>query len=167
MTNVKQNRAHLKPIDWLIVMLLLSGCDPHADFTDSSGQPVALDQFAGKPLLINYFAPWCAPCLREITPLNALASEGRIAVVAINYDPATPAALNTLAKHYQIRVPLLIVSANARLPFPPPVALPTSYLLDGQGQLIQTFVGELTPVRIAALTTYALDNPQTIDKTDK
>ena len=136
---------------WPLLAGLLSACSPAPEFTDSSGQPVTLRHFAGRPLLVNYFAPWCAPCLRELPHLNALAAEGQIAVVAINYDPSTPATLRQLAAQYNIKAPLLIAHEGADLPFPRPSGLPTSYLLDGEGTLAQTLMGELGQQQIDAI----------------
>ncbi|AJQ54247.1 MULTISPECIES: TlpA family protein disulfide reductase [Aeromonas] len=151
MVRVSARVQELKRICWLIVAGLLTACSPPPPFTDSQNQPVALADFAGKPLLVNYFAPWCTPCLREIPLLEALAREGQTAVVMVNYDPATPAELAKLAGQYHIEVPLLIARQEASLPFPRPAGLPTSYLLDGEGKLQQTLVGELTPSRLKAL----------------
>ncbi|ONG03081.1 thioredoxin, partial [Aeromonas hydrophila] len=47
--------------------------------------------------------------------------------------------------------PLFIARQEASLPFPRPAGLPTSYLLDGEGKLQQTLVGELTPARLEAI----------------
>ena len=141
----------MKRICWLIVATLLGACSPAPDFTDGAGKKVSLADLGGKPLLVNYFAPWCAPCLREMPRLNGLAEEGEIAVVAINYDPTTPAELDKLAAQYHIKVPLLIANEDARLPFPRPSGLPTSYLLDSEGKLKQTLVGELGQSQIDAL----------------
>ncbi len=141
----------MKRICWLIVAALLGACTPAPQFTDGTGKNLSLSALTGKPLLVNYFAPWCAPCLREMPRLNALAAEGQIAVVAINYDPTTPAELGQLATRYEIKVPLLIANADASLPFPRPGALPTSYLLDSEGKLKQTLVGELDQQQIEML----------------
>lgn len=151
MVRVSARVQELKRICWLIVAGLLTACSPAPQFTDSKNLPVALADFAGKPLLVNYFAPWCAPCLRELPLLEALAQEGQIAVVMVNYDPATPAELGKLAGQYHIRVPLLIPWQEASLPFSRPAGLPTSYLLDGKGNLQQTLVGELIPSRVEDL----------------
>ena len=151
MVRVSGSGKELKRICWLIVAGLLGACTPAPEFTDATGQSVSLRHFAGKPLLVNYFAPWCAPCLREMPRLNGLAAEGMIAVVAINYDPTTPAELGQLATRYEIKVPLLIANAEASLPFPRPGALPTSYLLDSEGKLKQTLIGELDPSNIEML----------------
>ncbi|MNJ13881.1 Thiol-disulfide oxidoreductase ResA [compost metagenome] len=151
MGRVSGKDMEMKRICWLIVATLLGACSPAPDFTDETGKSISLSALAGKPLLVNYFAPWCAPCLREMPRLNALAAEGQIAVVAINYDPTTPAELGQLATRYEIKVPLLIANADASLPFPRPGALPTSYLLDSEGKLKQTLVGELDQQQIEML----------------
>ncbi len=83
--------------------------------------------------------------------LNRLAAEGEIAVVAINYDPTTPAELDKMAVQYHIKVQLLIANEDAKLPFPRPSGLPTSYLLDSEGKLKQTLVGELDQLQIEML----------------
>ncbi|MFQ2103592.1 TlpA family protein disulfide reductase [Aeromonas rivipollensis] len=151
MDRVSGRAVEMKRICWLIVAALLGACTPAPQFTDGAGNNVSLSALTGKPLLVNYFAPWCAPCLREMPRLNALAAEGQIAVVAINYDPTTPAELGQLATRYEIKVPLLIANADASLPFPRPGALPTSYLLDSEGKLKQTLVGELDQQQIEML----------------
>mgnify|MGYP003552818394 CR=1 FL=1 len=140
MGRVSGKDMEMKRICWLIVATLLGACSPAPDFTDETG---------------NYFAPWCAPCLREMPLLAALHREGRIGVIAINYDPASPGELAELARRHQIAVPLMVPLDEASLPFPRPGALPTSYLLDDKGQLQKTLVGELDEHKLAALRAWA------------
>ena len=83
--------------------------------------------------------------------LATLHQEGQIRVIAINYDPASPAELTELARRHAIRVPLMIPDDDARLPFPRPGALPTSYLLDARGTLLETLVGELDEQKIGEI----------------
>jgi thiol-disulfide isomerase/thioredoxin len=151
MVRVSSSGKELIRICWLIVAGLLGACTPAPEFTDAKGQPISLSHWVGKPLLVNYFAPWCAPCLREMPRLNALAAEGQLTVVAINYDPTTPAKLDRLAAQYHIKVPLLIANEDAKLPFPRPSGLPTSYLFDSEGKLKQTLIGELDQQQIEML----------------
>ena len=58
-------------------------------FVDDTGRPMTLKDFAGKPLLVNFWATWCIPCREEMPELNALAaaySEDVFSVVPINLD---------------------------------------------------------------------------------
>ena len=59
---------------------------PAIAFEDPAGKPVALAAFRGKPVLVNLWATWCAPCVAELPTLDALAKSGRIAVVAVSQD---------------------------------------------------------------------------------
>lgn len=61
---------------------------PNATFQTPEGASTTLAAFRGKPALVNFWATWCAPCLKELPSLNALAvrERGRLAVVAISQD---------------------------------------------------------------------------------
>lgn len=60
------------------------------DFTlnDLDGHPVSLNDFAGKVVLINVWATWCAPCVKEFPSLKRLVEKfgGQIVVLAVSYD---------------------------------------------------------------------------------
>ena len=61
---------------------------PGTPFLDPEGQTVALDQIGDKPLLLNLWATWCAPCVVEMPTLDALARRDghRIEVLAVSQD---------------------------------------------------------------------------------
>jgi thiol-disulfide isomerase/thioredoxin len=58
---------------------------PTAAFTDMAGTAVKLEDFKGKPVLVNLWATWCVPCIKELPELDALAAGG-LTVVAISED---------------------------------------------------------------------------------
>jgi thiol-disulfide isomerase/thioredoxin len=61
---------------------------PEAPFEDPGGERVTLAEFAGKPLLLNLWATWCAPCVEEMPTLDALAlREGKkLQVMTVSQD---------------------------------------------------------------------------------
>jgi thiol-disulfide isomerase/thioredoxin len=61
---------------------------PETPFEDPDGEPVTLAQFRGKPVLLNLWATWCAPCVKELPTLDALAvREGnRLQVLTVSQD---------------------------------------------------------------------------------
>ncbi|MBL0023311.1 MAG: TlpA family protein disulfide reductase [Sphingomonadales bacterium] len=61
---------------------------PAAAFTGADGRDVSLSDYAGRPLLVNLWATWCAPCKAEMPTLDALAQleEGRVSVIAVSQD---------------------------------------------------------------------------------
>ena len=61
---------------------------PTFAFTDPDGKPATLAAFRGKPVLLNLWATWCAPCVKEMPTLDALAAReaGKLNVVALSQD---------------------------------------------------------------------------------
>lgn len=60
------------------------------DFTlpDLDGKPVSLSQFKGTPVLVNLWASWCAPCVKEFPSLKRLVEHfhGKLVVLAVSHD---------------------------------------------------------------------------------
>ena len=74
---------------------------PAAAFVGPDGKPTTLAQFRGKPLLVNIWATWCAPCVAEMPTLDAVAGKlgDRVRVVAISQDlDETPAKVEAFLR---------------------------------------------------------------------
>ncbi len=61
---------------------------PSASFVGPDGKPVTLASFRGKPLLVNLWATWCGPCVKELPSLDRLAGKtaGKLKVLVVNQD---------------------------------------------------------------------------------
>ena len=59
---------------------------PTLAFEGSDGKPVTLAAFRGKPVLVNLWATWCAPCVAELPTLDRLGKAGTVRVVAVSQD---------------------------------------------------------------------------------
>lgn len=60
---------------------------PAGQFEDAEGEPASFADFRGKPLLVNLWATWCAPCVAEMPTLDALAvREPGLQVLALSQD---------------------------------------------------------------------------------
>lgn len=61
---------------------------PAVTFADPAGKPVTLAAFRGRPVLVNLWATWCAPCVAELPTLAALAKRdaGRLVVLTVSQD---------------------------------------------------------------------------------
>lgn len=72
---------------------------PDLVFTDLEGRPVALAQFDGRPVLLNFWASWCPPCIAEMPLLDAFAkAHPQVQVIGIAVEPAE-AAREYLSAH--------------------------------------------------------------------
>ena len=59
---------------------------PTVKFTTHDGTPATLADFKGRPVLVNLWATWCAPCIAELPDLDGLAGQGKLAVLTISQD---------------------------------------------------------------------------------
>src|SRR5437763_6625659 len=76
---------------------------PGATFNDPDGNPTSLAEFSGKPVLVNLWATWCAPCVKELPTLDRLSeAQQNVAVVAISQDSAPHASVVAFLKAHQI-----------------------------------------------------------------
>lgn len=118
---------------------------PKAVFAGSDGRDVTLADFGGRPLLMNLWATWCAPCKAEMPTLDALAvlEEGRISVIAVSQDlegrkPVSAffksARIENLEPYTDADNALLAAFGNA-------VALPTTILYDSDGREVWRVAG--------------------------
>jgi thiol-disulfide isomerase/thioredoxin len=118
---------------------------PSASFDDPGGKATTLAAFAGKPTLVNLWATWCAPCVKELPTLDALAQsqQGKLNVVAVSQDDAPHASVVAFLKTHKITTlgsyqdPKMGLSGalNAEV-------LPTSILLDANGKEVWRYVGD-------------------------
>jgi thiol-disulfide isomerase/thioredoxin len=84
------------------------------DFTlqNVAGEPQSIKTFAGKPLLINFWATWCGPCLREIPMLKEMqAARPDIQIVGIAIDKREP--VGTFVTEHEFNYPTLVGESQA------------------------------------------------------
>jgi thiol-disulfide isomerase/thioredoxin len=112
---------------------------PVAAFQDPAGKPVTMAAFAGKPVLLNLWATWCAPCVAEMPTLDALAKTMKVVAVSQDIGGAekvapffAKAGLKQLQPYLDPKVGLS-VALNAELP--------TSILYDSTGHEVWRMTG--------------------------
>lgn len=128
----------------LLVTLTLSSCSKPT-FNDQSGKGWALGN-TGRWAVINYWATWCAPCIKEIPELNELAKEyqDKLDVFGINYDQLQGAELDEAMAQLKIEFPVLINDPSVHFGYTIPNALPTTFIINPQGQIHKTLIGPQT-----------------------
>ncbi|SDE50578.1 redoxin domain-containing protein [Rhodospira trueperi] len=116
-----------------------------APFKDEQGRTVSLEDFRGKVVVLNFWATWCPPCVREMPGLDQLqASLGgpHFAVVAVSTDRMTMRDVKEFADDQGwLNLPLYHDSDKALSEAMQVGGLPTSFILDGTGRLIGQHVG--------------------------
>lgn len=115
---------------------------PTAVFTDPAGKRARLADYRGKPVLVNLWATWCAPCIKEMPTLDTLAARGGVTVLAISQDMDAAKVAPFWAKGgYKAlrpsRDPALGFSAGLK------VSLPTTILYDAAGKEVWRLSGTI------------------------
>jgi thiol-disulfide isomerase/thioredoxin len=110
---------------------------PDVTFTDMEGKPASFADFRGKPVIVNLWATWCQPCLREMPSLERLQQKlvGRLVVVAISQDRGGEKTVAPfLAKLGLDEVGIYLDPKSAVGKAFGVRGLPTSIILDAQGR---------------------------------
>jgi thiol-disulfide isomerase/thioredoxin len=116
---------------------------PGAVFLDPTGEPASLQDFRGKPLLLNLWATWCAPCVAEMPTLDALAgSRDDIEVLTVSQDMAGKAKVDAFFAKRNFRMIEPYLDAELSLMTGLKVdTLPTTILYDAEGREVWRMTG--------------------------
>lgn len=125
---------------------------------------VALTQFRGRPLVINFWASWCPPCRKEMPALAATARAvgANVAFVGIDTNDQRSAALAFAAKT-GVRYPLAFDPHSTAAGNYGVYGLPTTFFISAQGRLVGEQVGGMTGTRLRQLLDEAF-GPKTTGK---
>jgi thiol-disulfide isomerase/thioredoxin len=121
---------------------------PAITFNDLDGKPVSLAQYHGKLLLVNFWATWCAPCLKEMPLLiNAQKQYGARGLQIIGPAMDEAKDVKELAAKLGVNYPVMADFASADAAMSTlgnkQGALPFSVLIDAKGMIVKTVLGGL------------------------
>lgn len=122
---------------------------PNFSWKDSTGATITFDQFRGKVTLINFWATWCGPCKRELPDLVALSNElasqnVKFIGVSVDQAPNVTDLVSSFVSEHTITYQNVIANSDMEDAFGNPRAIPTSFLVDAGGNIVQTIVGMRT-----------------------
>ena len=119
-----------------------------------NGGQAALADYKGKLVLLNFWATWCMPCRAEMPGMETLwqkYKEQGFVVVAISSDEGSPARVETFSKLLDLSFPILLDPEGEVSDLYKVSNMPTSFLIDRDGNIISRIVG-----------TEAWDSPEAI-----
>lgn len=117
------------------------------------GEPLTMASMRGRPVVVNFWATWCAPCVKEMPDLDRLQREyPHVRFVGIGIDSA--ANIRTFVRKVPVAYPLMVfetggTSALRRLGNSTG-GLPYTLVLDAQGRVAHTILGQVDPAALAA-----------------
>ncbi|TPE42758.1 TlpA family protein disulfide reductase [Pontibacter mangrovi] len=109
------------------------------ELTNLKGEPVSLEDYRGKPVLVNVWATWCKPCLKEMPAMEALQQSmpGKISILTVSDEEAGKLLKFREKKAYTFTY----LRATKPLATQSLTLYPTTYLLDGEGDVAAVYIG--------------------------
>ena len=120
------------------------------------GQTISMADQRGKVVLVNFWATWCGPCREEIPFLVRLAERypDHLTVIGVSEDHGSSDTVAAFAGQYGVNYPIVMSTPEIKRAFPGVFALPTSFVVDPEGRMVESHVGLISPVILEQETRY-------------
>ncbi len=124
---------------------------PPFELTTFAGHAVNLKSFAGKPLVVNFWASWCVPCRKEMPALDRTARgfAGKVGFVGIATQDIESDAKN-FAGQLGISYPLAMDPNDTVGTAFNVYGLPSTFFIDSQSRIVDAVYGELDQTKLTA-----------------
>lgn len=123
----------------LLCLFIIFGCQKN-DIEVFNGPNTSMEKLRGQWIVVNYWADWCAPCIKEIPELVEFAHENSdILVYAYNFDELDAEDLAPIAKKFKVDIPSLISHPREIWGIETPPAVPATFFIDPNGVLVKSF----------------------------
>ena len=117
--------------------------------TDTEGSVFTEKNTRGKYLVVNFWATWCTPCLKEIPAFVEFYNQNsnHVEILGLDYEPVNLPVINDFVERFSINYPIILytdTNDSEYSKFGEIVGMPTTLIYSPDGELIRTFMGEVT-----------------------
>jgi thiol-disulfide isomerase/thioredoxin len=135
---------------------------PALEIERFDGKHWSLAQQRGKWVVLNFWATWCTPCLKEIPELDAFdRSRADVEVLGLAYEEIERPDMEAFLGTHAISYPIALVDVYKGLPdFPIPKGLPMTYVIAPDGRVARQFLGPLSMPDLEKLVGAAAKSPK-------
>ncbi|WP_250627250.1 TlpA family protein disulfide reductase [Pinirhizobacter soli] len=117
------------------------------------GKPFDLAQHRGKWVIVNYWATWCAPCIKEMPEISDFVKTHKnVEAIGLAFEDTDKAEVAAFVQKHPVSYPIAQVDViDPPKDFDPPKGLPTTYLIKPDGTLAAPIVGGVDKAKLAKL----------------
>lgn len=127
-------------------------CLPDVNYIDTNGTAYTPESLAGKVVVVNFWATWCKPCLKEIPDLSRIQEQykdqGLVVLGVMTDDPDNQTLLNFQSDN-MMAYPVVRANSEILVSYNYPKALPTTFIYDRRGKQAHYHVGPLRAEQLA------------------
>ncbi len=138
-------------VDWAKPLMPWYESVPELSFslTDTKGVIFTEKNTRGKYLVVNFWATWCTPCLKEIPAFVKFYEENsdHVEILGLDFEPVDLEIINDYVGRFSINYPIVLYNEDNDSEysnFGEIVGMPTTQIYSPEGQLLHTFMGEIT-----------------------
>ena len=109
-----------------------------------TGKEISSNSFAGKSLLVTFFATWCPPCIQEIPTLIDVQNEfgpKQFSVIGLSVDQNGSKVVKQLVERKKINYPVMMADNSVTREFGGVYGIPTTFLVNTRGNVVKKYTG--------------------------
>ena len=126
-----------KIISLFCLILIISCQKADIDLHNSNG--MVSENLKGQWVMINYWADWCPPCLKEMPELVSFASANKdVQVFAFNFDQLDGEDLDYEINKFGVDIPSILTHPRDIWGIESPATLPATYFINPEGEIVQS-----------------------------